>query len=311
MIFNGQNAPQVLRALFANLSKAYQGAFDTATPDWEQVATLVPSNTKTTDYAWMQKFPRMREWLGEKTLSKLAGHTYSITNKDFEATVEVERNDIEDDNLGIYAPMAQSAGESAKLWPDDLVFACLTKGFSQTCYDGKPFYATNHELIDSKGKKRTESNLITKKLSIASQAAAKASFGAARTMMRARKDEEGRPLKLMPSLLVVSPANEDIANALMTVDRLEDGKPNPYKGAAKVLVCAWLDTEDEWHLLDTTRTIKPIVFQQRKKPTFVQQTDPNSDGVFLRKSYRFGVESRGAAGYGLWQMAVGSTGADA
>lgn len=310
MIFNGSNAQLVLRALFSNLSKAYDGAFDTAQPDWDAVATLVPSNSKTNDYAWMQKFPRMREWLGEKTLNKLSGHTYSLTNKDFEATVEVDRNDIEDDNLGIYAPMAQSAGESAKLWPDDLVFGCLTRGFVEKCYDGLSFYHAAHVLIDSKGKKRLDSNLLTKKLSIASLADAQASFGAARTLLRGRKDEEGRPLKLMPTLLVVPPALEDVANTLMTVDRLEDGKPNLYKGAAKVLVCAWLETETEWHVLDTSRVIKPIVFQQRKKPTFVQQTDQSSDAVFMQKKFRFGAESRGAAGYGLWQMAVGSTGTD-
>lgn len=311
MNFNGQNAQQVLRALFTNLSKVYQGAFDTAAPDWDQVATLVPSNSKTNDYAWMQKFPRMKEWVGEKTLKKLSGHTYSLTNRDFEATVEVDRNDIEDDNLGIYAPMAQSAGESAKLWPDDLVFTCLTEGFSKKCYDGVSFYSASHKVIGSDKKTRTESNLLVAPLSIATLADAQASFGAARTLLRGRKDEDGRPLKLMPSLLVVPPALEDIATALMTVDRLEDGKPNPYKGAAKVLVSAWLLTDTEWHLLDTTRVIKPIVFQQRKKPTFVQQTDQQSDSVFMHKSFRFGAEARGEAGYGLWQLAVGSTGAGA
>lgn len=311
MIFNGQNAPAVLRALFSSLNKAFTTQLDNTDANWDKVAMLVPSSTKTTDYAWMQKFPRMKEWIGEKTLKKLSGHTYSLTNRDFESTVEVDRNDIEDDNLGIYAPIAQSAGESAKLWPDDLVFSCLTKGFTDKCYDGKSFYHAAHPLTSSDKKTRTESNLLTKALSIASLADAQASYGAARTSMRSRKDEEGRPLNLMPNLLVVPPALEDIANALMTSDRLEDGKPNPYKGTATVLVCAWLSTDSEWHLLDTKRVIKPIVFQQRKKPTFVQQTDPNSDAVYMNKTFRFGAEARGEAGYGLWQLAVGSTGVDA
>lgn len=37
----------------------------------------------------------------------------------------------------------------------------------------------------------------------------------------------------------------------------------------------------------------------------------NSDNVFMRKKYRYGVEARGVAGFGLWQMAVGSTGTQA
>jgi phage major head subunit gpT-like protein len=308
MIFNGQNAPAVLRALQTNLSKAYTAQLDATPSQWDQVAMLVPSTSAANDYAWMQKFPRMKEWLGEKTLKKLAGHTYTLKNRDFEATIEVDRNDIEDDNLGIYAPMAQAAGESAKQWPDELVFSCLTKGFVDKCYDGKSFYHTDHTLTGSDKKSRNESNRITKKLSIASLAEAQASYGAARTLMRGRKDEEGRPLNLMPNVLVVPPALEDLANTLMTTDRLEDGKPNPYKGTATVIVCAWLTTETEWHLLDTKRVIKPIVFQQRKKPVFVQQIDQNAEAVFMQKKFRFGAEARGEAGYGLWQLAVGSTG---
>ncbi len=105
------------------------------------------------------------------------------------------------------------------------------------------------------------------------------------------------------------PALEDIANALMTNDRLEDGKPNPYKATAKVLVVGWLKTDTEWHLHDSTKPVKAIIFQPRKKPVFVQQTDTSSDSVFMRKKFKYGAEARGAAGYGLWQMAVGSTGA--
>ncbi|MDW2865859.1 Mu-like prophage major head subunit gpT family protein, partial [Acinetobacter baumannii] len=44
---------------------------------------------------------------------------------------------------------------------------------------------------------------------------------------------------------------------------------------------------------------------------FVKQTDTSSDSVFMRKKFKFGSEARGAAGYGLWQMAVGSTGTGA
>jgi phage major head subunit gpT-like protein len=119
----------------------------------------------------------------------------------------------------------------------------------------------------------------------------------------------GRPLNVRPSLLVVPPALEDIANALMTAERLEDGKTNPYKGTAKVIVEARLKTDTEWHLLDTNKAIKPIIFQPRKMPVFVHQTDASSDAVFMRKKFKFGAEARGAAGYGLWHLAVGSTGA--
>lgn len=307
MIFNEKTAQSVINALSTSIKKVFDDAFEAEPSQWNEVAMAVPSSGASNTYAWIEKFPAMRKWVGDKVIKQLKGHAYTIVNDDFEATVEIDRNDIEDDNLGIYKPQAQMAGESSKQWADELVFSALTNGFDETCYDGKTFYSTDHKVGDGKTAK-VVSNKLTVPLSIDSFAAAKNSFGAARTMLRSMKDEEGRPLKLKATVLVVSPTNEDIANALMTVDKLEDGKPNPYKNAAKVLVVGWLKTEEEWHLLDASKAVKPIIFQPRKKPIFVHQTDASSDAVFMRKKFKFGAEARGAAGYGLWQMAVGSTG---
>ena len=61
-----------------------------------------------------------------------------------------------------------------------------------------------------------------------------------------------------------------------------------------------------WFLLDTTRPLKPIIYQDRKKPNFVllnQETDAN---VFMAKKFLYGVDSRGNVGFGFWQMAFGS-----
>ena len=109
-------------------------------------------------------------------------------------------------------------------------------------------------------------------------------------------------------MLLVHPALQDVANTLMTTERLEDGKPNLYKGTAKVVVSARIKNPKSWFLLDTTKPVKPFIFQQRKAPVFVSQTDLNSDDVFMRAEFKFGVESRGNAGFAFWQLAFASTG---
>jgi len=302
MLVNASN----LKAIFVNLKTTFNNAFADTPTQWDKVATLVPSTSKSNDYAWLNKFPRMRKWIGDKQVKALAASDYTLKNDDYEATVEVARNDIEDDQLGIYAPQAQDAGFSAKQWPDELVFELLNIAFKAKCYDGKPFFSDKHEVG-----KLTYSNMGNAPLSIETQAAAKASYGAARTQMRKFKDDEGRPLNIRPRLLVVPPALEDTANALMTAERLEDGKDNLYKGTAEVLVVDWLTSDTAWFLLDTSRPLKPLIFQQRKKPVFVSQTDMNADDVFMRGMYKFGAEARGVAGFGFWQMAYGSTGTGA
>ncbi|NLP54434.1 Mu-like prophage major head subunit gpT family protein [Acinetobacter baumannii] len=302
MIVNGAN----LNAIFLNLSKVFNLSFNDTQVEYPDIAMVIPSNGAYQDYRWLSNFPQMKEWVGKKNIAKLSEYDYVIRNKNYEATIEVLRDNIEDDQLGIYKPQAESAAWSAKQHPDEIVFEAANAVFTAKCYDGQPMVSNNHKVG-----KTTVSNKGTKKLSIASQEAARASFGAARTAMRKFKDEAGRPLNITPNLLLVPPALEDIANALMTNAQLEDGKPNPYKGTAKVKVSTRLTDDNAWFLLDTTKPVKPFVYQQRKKPVFVQMTSMDSPNVFMEGVFYFGVEARGAGGYGFWQTIYGSTGTEA
>lgn len=299
MLVNFKNVKQI----FVNLKATFQNAFDQTPSDWQKVAMLVPSTSGQNDYSWLSRFPKMRKWIGDKVVKALEAFNYSVVNDDFEATVEVDRNHIEDDQLLGYAQQASAAGQSAAELPSDIVFALLSGGFVNLCYDGQPFFDTDHPV-----RGLSVSNKGTKRLSADNLAAAKASYGSARTAMRGFKDEEGSSLKIRPTILVVPPALEDVANYLMTADRFPDNTPNIYKGTAEVLVVPELVSDTAWFLLDTTRPVKPLIYQERKKPVFVEQTDYDSDSVYMRKKFLFGAEARAAGGYGFWQMGYGSTG---
>jgi phage major head subunit gpT-like protein len=216
----------------------------------------------------------------------------------------VERNDIEDDNLGIYGPQAQEAGYSARQLPDEIDADLKNNAFANLCYDGQYFYDTDHPVAGA-----SVSNKGTAALSAATTAAAASSYGAARAAIMSFKDEDGRPLALIPNVLEVPPALEATARLLCESDKLTDQSPNPYKGTAEVLVNPRLTSSTAWFLHVTDRPIKPFIYQERKKPVFVQQTDTNADDVFMRKKFKFGAEARAAGGYGLWQLSYGSTGA--
>ena len=292
-----------LDSVFKALSTLFHNAFKAVEPQWNKVAMLVPSTTKTNDYKWLSKIPKMRKWIGDKQVDALAAYKYTIENDDYEVTVDVDRNDIEDDQLGIYKPQAEMAGESSAQLPDEVVADLVNGSFTNTCFDGQYFIDTDHPVGDG-----TVSNKGTVALSAATQAAADASLGVARTAMRKFKDEHGRPLGVRPILLVVPPALESVANVLANNERLEDGKPNPYKGTIQVLVFDRATSDTAWWLLDTSKPVKPFIYQERKKPVFVRQTDPEADDVFSRKKFKFGAEARCAGGYAFWQLAWGSTG---
>jgi phage major head subunit gpT-like protein len=85
---------------------------------------------------------------------------------------------------------------------------------------------------------------------------------------------------------------------------------NVYKDSAELLVVPYLaEKPTAWYLVDASRAIKPLIFQERKKPEFTSLIDAKDENVFMRGSYLYGVDNRCNAGFGLWQMAYGSTGA--
>ena len=88
-----------------------------------------------------------------------------------------------------------------------------------------------------------------------------------------------------------------------------NGTRNTMKGTAKPLVVPQLAGKDTaWFLMCTTMPVKPLIYQQRKKAKFVSKTNETDDNVFMSKRFIYGVDSRGNAGFGFWQMAYGSDG---
>ncbi|MDO9069327.1 MAG: Mu-like prophage major head subunit gpT family protein [Deltaproteobacteria bacterium] len=297
-----------IAAVFTNIKTTFHRSFDATPSQWQQTAMLVPSTGKQNDYSWLSSFPRMRKWVGDKVIKALAAFKYTIVNEDFEATIEVDRNDIVDDNLGIYGPQAESAGFSAAQLPDEIIADIKNVSFTSLCYDGQYFYDTDHVVGDGAGGTVSVSNKGTKKLSNATLAAADASYGAARVAIMSLKDDEGRPLGIVPNVLEVPPALESMGKLLLTTDKLNDNSPNPYEGTATLLVNPRLTSTTAWLLHCTTMPIKPFILQERQKPVFVQQTTQESDDVFMRRKFKFGAEARYNGGYGLWQLSYGSDG---
>lgn len=155
MIINGTN----LAALYVAFSSAFNRVLGQAPSQHKLVATRVPSTTGSNEYGWLGRFPNMREWLGDRVIHRAAAHGYAIRNKDFELTVSVQRNDVEDDNVGIYTPFFEELGRAAGAHPDQLVFGALANGHASLCYDGQNFFDTDHVVLNANGQPTTQSNL--------------------------------------------------------------------------------------------------------------------------------------------------------
>ena len=107
--------PQALRGIYTAFNTVFNKAFEGQHPTYEKVATVVPSTSESETYAWLGDIPGMREWIGEREIQNLSGSAYTIKNKDFELTVGVDRNAVEDDKIGLYNPSIQMLANFAFL----------------------------------------------------------------------------------------------------------------------------------------------------------------------------------------------------
>src|SRR6266581_741591 len=93
-----------LDPFFLSLDTLYQQGYASGESTWEEWAQKVISTTKSTVHGWLDKFPKLREWLGPRDVQNYVAQSYTLTNKKFELTVGVEVDDIDDDQYGLYAP---------------------------------------------------------------------------------------------------------------------------------------------------------------------------------------------------------------
>ncbi|MCB1463255.1 MAG: Mu-like prophage major head subunit gpT family protein [Nitratireductor sp.] len=143
MIINRPN----LERLRTGFKTTFQQQLDQAKPMYPRVSMRVNSSTGKETYGWLGKIPSVRQWLGDRHVQNLMEHDYVISNLDYELTIGVDRNHIQDDELGIYTPIFQQFGDSVAAWPDELVWGLLAAGFTTACYDGQYFFDTDHPRI--------------------------------------------------------------------------------------------------------------------------------------------------------------------
>ena len=60
-------------------------------------------------------------------------------------------------------------------------------------------------------------------------------------------------------------------------------------------------SETAWYLIDAKKAMKPIIFQDRVKPSMTRQDKENDPNVFDRDVYVYRARWRCGVGYGFWQ----------
>lgn len=293
-----------LAATYTGFKALYDKSFAAAAPVYPRIATVVESGSDKQSYNWLGAAPAMRQWLDERVPGALRTHSYEVANRKYEATIEVDRETFEDDQLGQVKPRIEELALRAASHPDELVIGLLGSGFSTACYDGQNFFDSDH----AEGESGTQSNIVSGPFS-------SGTLEEAVVRMLSFRDDQGQPLGIMPDTLVVGPDNffnaREVLNSVSIVlagsSNVEKPSGNPLSGLLNLIVSPHVPAGN-WFVLATSYPVRPLLFQWRIRPEFNAVMDPSDDYVFSTDSFRYGVRSRCGAGYGLWYLAVGSTG---
>ena len=280
-----------IKALSQTVNASFLKAFNKTQAFYPKISMVVQSKTAKNIYPILENFVQMREWIGDRFLQNAKAYTYEITNKHYEATLAISRDDVEDDNVGVYAPLIAEIGRSAAKHPDTLVASLLAGGESATIWDGQNFFDDAHPVGDL-----TFNNKFALTLTADN-------YATVRATMMAYKNAKGESLDINPNLLIVPPALEGAAREILKSNRVS-GTDNIWQKSADFMVIRELTDTNRWYLLDTTRAVKPFIVQIRKKPEFVKLTKSTDENVFMHNELIYGVDYRGNAGYGLWQLAA-------
>jgi len=287
------------RALYANAFLAAQ-----MPTIYGRIAMETPSNTLTNTYNWLGTVPQMREWIDQRQRSGLHTFNYSLTNKHYEVSIEVDRDTFEDDQLGLIQPRIAQLGMEVPRFIDNTAVNALVNGAvaGNVSYDGVTFYNASHVV----GGQAAQTNLYT--LTGVTLALLQADFAGAKAQMRRVKDSQGRPMNLAPDLVLAAPEQEQVFRQLLTAAWIPAGAvaapmQNTFVGQADLAISPYV-TASTWHLLATQMPVKPLIFQNRKPAEFAAVTDPNSATVFNSRMFQYGADARFVIGYGYWECAI-------
>ena len=75
------NIPEILRGLNTLYRKEFARILETTPTLYQKFAMVIPSNTTSNTYGWLGRFPRMQEWLDERTIEKMAAEEGLFAHK--------------------------------------------------------------------------------------------------------------------------------------------------------------------------------------------------------------------------------------
>lgn len=294
-------------ATLRGLTAKFDAGIQAAQPFYPTLCTVVQSTGADEQYGWLGGMPGVREWLGERQFNTLRAGNFTLANKEWENSVGILKNDIDDDRLGMYGPVLEQLGMEAAMHPDELLITLLEAAESTACFDGQYFFDTDHSWGDS----GTQDNDLTYAAATGTTPTTdefKAAFRAAVTALLGFKNDRGKLLN-RPTVTRLSNLTLAVPLALRATayDAVEStmlsNSTNVVIDRPNIVCLPSLASSAKFYVFNTGAILRPFVFQARRP--LARQMKGMDDREF--KDVKFMTDARYNMGYLAWWNAVLTT----
>jgi phage major head subunit gpT-like protein len=283
---------------------AFNDQLTKVAPKYEKIAMVVPSDNAVELYRWLNSVPQMEKWLGDRKIAKLAAEGMQITNEDYANGVELDRDDLRDDKLGMVEKRVRQCADAGPAAIDRAVFTRLDNSFTAAgglTWDGQYIVDTDHVASSQHGQ-TSQSNHGTAAL-------AEASFENALVAMMGLKSDTSELLDVFPKILVTGVTGTvwKAARNLLQSDMNAAGSGKNLNEGIVEHVWSQYITGNHWFLIDPR--LPPIIVQIRQQAEFrAPVTDFDDFYAFMRKTLYYGADMTFGTGPAFWQGIYGSDG---
>ena len=289
--------------------------YDSTVSYYQELATRVQSNSNKEEYRFLGAAPQLREWVDGRRTRGIFHESYDIENLKYESTVLLPRDLISDDQTGQIMMRINDLAQRAAVHKDRLLCSLLTAGEAaeSLCYDGKPFFATDHECRKSGA---SQSNKLAFDISTELSdepdtpdrpgiLTLQTAFDDALAAMLGFLDSQAEPMALSDRGLYVVCHSSLKIRWLTALQAAFVGSTQNVRDQmdVKVISMPWLTDKSKWYLLKVDEPTRPFIFQLREDLEF-RLVGGGSELEFLNDQWMAGCRARYAMAYGRWEFAV-------
>jgi hypothetical protein len=278
------------------------------------------------EYGIFGGFQKMREWIGERQAATIAQRNYEIRNRKYENSLPVkndmrnrDKSNLLEAHIGNFAE-----GTIAYQW-EDLLISLINAAGSQTCFDGKAFFATDHVFESETAQSNTVNSSDVPALNVGTATAptgiemANVILGLVSHMLTFKDDKNryvngnARNFEVVVSTVPMFTAVTTSLDTQQLAAGTGGNVDNPLRGMLAAgfkftpkFIPDLTSATAKVRLFNTDGSLKPFVLQEERAME-IKVLGPGSDYDFFNDASLYGVQTNRGAGYGDWKKAIEGT----